>query len=153
MVAGVRGAADVQADQIAGTPQLLIRVDREAVARWGLNVEDVQAVIRAAVGGESAGQVFEGVRRFEIVVRYPQSSRDTPEAIGNILVPTPDGATVPIAQLARWRRSSVRARSPAKTASVSSPSSATWSIATSAPSLPRHDGPSTTRSTCPPVIW
>ena len=73
VVAGVRGAADVQADQIAGTPQLLIRVDRGAVARWGLNVEDVQAVVRAAVGGESAGQVFEGVRRFDIVVRYPQS--------------------------------------------------------------------------------
>jgi cobalt-zinc-cadmium resistance protein CzcA len=101
VVAGVRGAADVQADQIAGTPQLLIRVDRGAVARWGLNVEDVQAVVRAAVGGESAGFVFEGVRRYEIVVRYPQRSRDTPEAIGNILVPTPDGATVPIAQLAR----------------------------------------------------
>ena len=100
VVAGVRGAADVQADQIAGTPQLLIRVDRGAVARWGLNVEDVQAVVRAAVGGESAGFVFEGVRRFEIVVRYPQSSRDTPAAIGNILVPTPEGATVPIAQLA-----------------------------------------------------
>ena len=100
VVAGVRGAADVQADQIAGTPQLLIRVDRGAVARWGLNVEDVQAVVRAAVGGESAGYVFEGVRRFEIVVRYPQSSRDTPAAISNILVPTPDGATVPIAQLA-----------------------------------------------------
>ncbi|MBD3852278.1 MAG: efflux RND transporter permease subunit [Acidobacteria bacterium] len=100
VVAEVRGAADVQADQIAGTPQLLIRVDRGAVARWGLNVEDVQAVVRAAVGGESAGQIFEGVRRFEIVVRYPQSSRDTPEAIGSILVPTPDGATVPIAQLA-----------------------------------------------------
>ena len=100
VVAEVRGAADVQADQVSGTPQLLIRVDRKAVARWGLNVEDVQAVIRAAVGGESAGQVFEGVRRFEIVVRYPEKFRDTPEAIANILVPTPDGATVPIEQLA-----------------------------------------------------
>jgi len=100
VVAEVRGAADVQADQVSGTPQLLIRVDRKAVARWGLNVEDVQAVIRAAVGGESAGQVFEGVRRFEIVVRYPEKYRDTPEAIASILVPTPDGATVPIEQLA-----------------------------------------------------
>ena len=72
VVGTVRGAADVQADQISGTPQLLIRVDREAVARWGLNVEEVQHVIRAAVGGEAAGQVFEGVRRFEILVRYPE---------------------------------------------------------------------------------
>ncbi len=99
VVAGVRGAADVQADQITGTPQLLIRVDRGAVARWGLNVEEVQQVVRAAVGGESAGQVFEGVRRFEIVVRYPKEARDTMEAIASILVPTPDGATVPLKQL------------------------------------------------------
>lgn len=99
VVGEVRGAADIQADQISGTPQLLIRVDREAVARWGLNVEDVQQVIRAAVGGETAGQVFEGVRRFEILVRYPEKYRDTPEAVASILVPTPDGATVPLSQV------------------------------------------------------
>ncbi len=103
VVGGVRGAADVQADQISGTPQLLIRVDREAVARWGLNVEEVQQVIRAAVGGETAGQVFEGVRRFEILVRYPKAFRDTPEAIASILVPSPDGARVPLAQLVEMR--------------------------------------------------
>jgi cobalt-zinc-cadmium resistance protein CzcA len=100
VVGGVRGAADVQADQISGTPQLLIRVDRGAVARWGLNVEEVQQVIRAAVGGESAGQVFEGVRRFEIVVRYPEAYRDTMEAISSISVLTSDGVTVPLKQLA-----------------------------------------------------
>jgi len=99
VVGTVRGAADVQADQISGTPQLLIRVDREAVARWGLNVKQVQQVIRAAVGGESAGQIFEGVRRFEILVRYPEKYRDTPEAIAAILVPTPEGSTVPLSQL------------------------------------------------------
>jgi cobalt-zinc-cadmium resistance protein CzcA len=99
VVGAVRGAADVQADQISGTPQLLIRVDREAVARWGLNVEEVQHVIRAAVGGETAGQVFEGVRRFEILARYPEEYRDTPDKVASILVPTPDGATVPLSQL------------------------------------------------------
>jgi cobalt-zinc-cadmium resistance protein CzcA len=99
VVGKIRGAADVQADQISGTPQLLIKVDREAVARWGLNVEEVQQVIRAAVGGEIAGQVFEGVRRFEILVRYPLEYRDTPETISTILVPTPDGANVPLIQL------------------------------------------------------
>jgi len=99
VVGKVRGAADVQADQISGTPQLLIRVDREAVARWGLNVQEVQHVIRAAVGGETAGQVFEGVRRFEILVRYPKEYRDTSDKVASILVPTPDGATVPLSQL------------------------------------------------------
>jgi cobalt-zinc-cadmium resistance protein CzcA len=103
VVGTVRGAADIQADQISGTPQLLIRVDREAVARWGLNVEEVQHVIRAAVGGETAGQVFEGVRRFEILVRYPKEYRDTPDKIATILVPTPDGATVPLSQLVDMR--------------------------------------------------
>lgn len=99
VVGKVRGAADVQADQISGTPQLLIKVDLEAVARWGLNVKEVQQIIRAAVGGEIAGQVFEGVRRFEILLRYPQEYRDTPEAISTIVVPTPEGANVPLTQL------------------------------------------------------
>jgi cobalt-zinc-cadmium resistance protein CzcA len=103
VVGRVRGAADVQADQITGTPQLLIRVDREAAARWALNVEEVQQVIRAAVGGEIAGQIYEGVRRFEILVRYPEEHRNTPEAIASILVPTPDGATVPLSQLVEIR--------------------------------------------------
>jgi cobalt-zinc-cadmium resistance protein CzcA len=103
VVGKVPGAADVQADQISGAPQLLIRVDREAVARWGLNVEEVQRVIRAAVGGETAGQVFEGVRRFEILVRYPNEYRDTPDKIASILVPNPDGATVPLSQLVDMR--------------------------------------------------
>lgn len=96
----VRGAADVQADQISGTPQLLIRVDRQAIARYGLNVADVQEVIRAAVGGEVAGQVFEGIRRFDILVRYEPEARMTAEAIQEILTATPEGMKVPLDQLA-----------------------------------------------------
>ncbi len=103
VVGGVRGAADIQTDQISGTPQLLIRIDREAVARWGLSVKHVQGVIRAAVGGETAGQVFEGVRRFDIVVRYPEADRSTAEAIASIIVPTADGATIQLSQLTEMR--------------------------------------------------
>ena len=99
----VRGAADLQVDQATGTPQLLIDVDREAIARYGVNVDDVQSVIRAAVGGEIAGQVFEGVRRFDILVRYPERYRGTPEAIAAILVPTPDGYNIPLSQLVKMR--------------------------------------------------
>ncbi len=95
VIGRVRGAADLQVDQATGTPQLLIDVDREAIARYGVNVDDVQSVIRAAVGGEIAGQVFEGVRRFDIFVRYPERYRGTPEAIAAILVPTPDGYNIP----------------------------------------------------------
>ncbi|MBZ0268903.1 CusA/CzcA family heavy metal efflux RND transporter [bacterium] len=100
VVRTVRGAADVQVDQVSGTPQLLIRVQREAIARYGLNVADVQGVIRAAVGGEVAGEILEGVRRFAIVVRYEPEARDTAEAVREILITTPGGGTVPLDELA-----------------------------------------------------
>ena len=96
----VRGAADVQVDQVSGTPQLLIRVDRRAIARYGVNVADVQHVARAAVGGEVAGQIFEGIRRFDILVRYEPVARDDAEAIRHLLITTPDGARVPLDELA-----------------------------------------------------
>lgn len=96
----VRGAADVQVDQVSGTPQLVITPDRLAIARYGLNLADVQDVISSAVGGVAAGQVFEGIRRFDIYVRYPQQARDTPEAIRNLLISGPNGIKVPLAQVA-----------------------------------------------------
>ncbi len=100
-VRGVRGAADVQADQISGTPQLRILIDRQAIARYGVNVEDVQRVVEAAVGGTAAGEVFEGIRRFDIYVRFAERARSTPKAIGSILIPAPGGALVPLSDLAR----------------------------------------------------
>ncbi len=103
VVQRVPGAADVQPDQVSGTPQLLITVNRHAIARYGLNVEDVQSVIRAAVGGETAGQVFEGVRRFDILVRLAPEFRKSKNAIANILVETPDGMHIPLQQVANIR--------------------------------------------------
>ena len=100
VVAGIRGARDVQTEQTLGQPQVLVRIDRVAVARLGINVEDVQDVIRSAIGGTTAGQVFEGQRRFEIFVRYGAEYRSTPEDIRRALVTTPTGARVPIGQLA-----------------------------------------------------
>lgn len=96
----ITGAADVQKDQVAGTPQLLIRIDRQAIARYGINVEDVQDVIRIAVGGATAGQIFEGIRRFDIFVRFAEEARSDAEAIRHILIAAPDGAKVPLDQLA-----------------------------------------------------
>jgi heavy metal efflux system protein len=100
VVKKVRGAADVQPDQISGTPQLLIKVDRQAIARYGINVSDVQEVIRAAIGGEVAGQIFEGIRRYDILVRFIPEARKTPEAISQILIAAPGGLNVPLNQLA-----------------------------------------------------
>ncbi len=96
----IRGAEDVQVDQVSGSPQLLIRPDRDAIARYGLNLSTVQEIIRAAVGGETAGQIFEGIRRFDILVRYPAHRRQTVTEIGNILINAPDGKRIPLIQLA-----------------------------------------------------
>lgn len=100
MVQGVDGATDVQVDQVRGTPQLVVRVDRQAVARYGLNVADVQRTIRAAIGGEAAGQIFEGVRRFDIYVRFARPYRVTAEAIADLLVTGPSGVRVPLSEVA-----------------------------------------------------
>jgi cobalt-zinc-cadmium resistance protein CzcA len=100
LVQRVPGAEDVQVDQVTGTPQLVIRVDRGAVARYGMNVADVQRTIRAAVGGEVAGQVFEGIRRFDIFVRFAPEYRCTPDAIGRLLVHGPGKVRVPLSELA-----------------------------------------------------
>lgn len=99
-VATVPGAADVQPDQVSGTPQLLLRLDRREIARHGINVADVQSVVRAAVGGETVSHIFEGVRRYDVYVRYPERYRENAEAIGRILVSSPSGARVPLSQLA-----------------------------------------------------
>ena len=96
----VEGAADVQVDQVSGTPQLVITPDRHAIARYGLNLADVQEVISSAIGGVTAGQVFEGIRRYDILVRYQKQHRDSLEALRNLLISGPEGIKVPLAQVA-----------------------------------------------------
>jgi len=96
----VRGATDVQVDQVSGTPQLIVQVNRQAIARYGVNVQDVQDTLKASIGGRIAGEIFEGVRRFEILVRYPEHARSTPEQIGKLLIPGPHGARIQLADLA-----------------------------------------------------
>ena len=103
VVHGIEGAVDVQAQQITGSPQLLVSVDREAIARYGLNVSDVQSVVSAAVGGKRAGEVLEGVRRFDIYVRYPEKFRSDKRAVENLLVQAPGGELIPLQQLASVR--------------------------------------------------
>ncbi len=96
----VEGAADVHTEQIIGSPQLLIRPDRGALARYGINLGEVQETIRAAIGGVRAGQVFDGVRRFDINVRYQEQYRATPEDVARLLVMAPGGQRVPLGELA-----------------------------------------------------
>lgn len=100
VVRGMKGSADVQKDQVSGTPQLRIVVNRDAISRYGININDVQSVIRTAVGGEPAGQIFEGVKRFDIVVRYEEAARASPEAIRAIVIRNAQGALIPLEQIA-----------------------------------------------------
>ena len=100
IMAGVRGVADLGVFQETGQPQLLISIDRAASARYGLMAADLNAAVQAAIGGFAATQILEGDRRFDFVVRYQPEFRRTPEAIRNILLPTPDGTRIPLAQVA-----------------------------------------------------
>ena len=99
IVRQVRGAADTAIEQESDQAQLRILVDRQAIARYGINVRDVQDVIEVAIGGRTSATKFEGERRFDITVRYlPEARRDL-AAIGEILIPTREGR-VPLSQLA-----------------------------------------------------
>ena len=86
----VPGAQDVKIEQITGLPVLQITPNRDALTRLGLNVEDVQNVIGASFGGANAGQIFEGDRRFDIVVRLPEQLRTNIDAIGQLRIPLPE---------------------------------------------------------------
>ena len=83
-------------EQPIGQPYLTIKADREAIASFGLNVNDVQKVIEAGIGGQSAGQVFQGQRRFDIMVRYPEDLRDKFEKIMEVPVQLPNGSFIPL---------------------------------------------------------
>lgn len=85
----VRGAADARVEQTSGMPVLTVEVDRSAIGRYGLNVADVQEVVAVAIGGSEAGLVFEGDRRFDVVVRLPESLRAKPETLESLWVPLP----------------------------------------------------------------
>ncbi|KIZ45279.1 MULTISPECIES: CusA/CzcA family heavy metal efflux RND transporter [Rhodopseudomonas] len=85
----VQGAADVKTEQISGLPVLTVKLDRQALTRYGISVADVQNLVEIAVGGKSAGLVFEGDRRFELIVRLPEHLRSNVEAIKALPIPLP----------------------------------------------------------------
>jgi cobalt-zinc-cadmium resistance protein CzcA len=96
----VKGARDVKVEQISGMSQINVIIDRNAVARYGINVADVNETIETAVAGKVAGTLIDGQRRFAIVVRFPESARGDIPQIERLLIPAPDGVRVPLAQLA-----------------------------------------------------
>ncbi len=100
IMAQVPGIADLGVFQETGQPELLISIDRAASARYGLMAADVNAAVQAAVGGLAATQILEGDRRFDFVIRYKPEFRAAPDAIRQILLPTPDGNRVPLGAVA-----------------------------------------------------
>jgi heavy metal efflux system protein len=100
VVGKIRGTADLVVERIAGQPYLSITIDRNKIARHGLNVSDVQNVIEIAVGGKAATQLYEENRSFDVTVRYPLEDRNSVETISSTLVATSLGYNVPLNQLA-----------------------------------------------------
>jgi heavy metal efflux system protein len=99
----VPGTEDVafDIDQQPPLPQIAINVDRAAVARYGINVSDAADLIRIGIGGDAVSQVFIGERRYDTTVRFPEDVRNSPEAIGSLLLTSSDGALIPLSQVAR----------------------------------------------------
>jgi cobalt-zinc-cadmium resistance protein CzcA len=100
VVASVPGGADVALEQLTGLPMLTVTPRRLALARYGLDVADVQDVVGTAIGGATVGEVFEGDRRFPLVVRLPESSRNDPATLAALPVPLPNGGYLPLRELA-----------------------------------------------------
>lgn len=100
LLPGLEGTGNFYVEQSVGQPYLTIEIDRAAVATFGLNVDDVQHVIEAGIGGQQAGMLYEGQRRFGITVRYPKEIRDELYKIQNVPVHLPGGGTIPLKRVA-----------------------------------------------------
>ena len=103
----IPGAGDVSAEQTSGAPTFDVQIDRQAAGRYGLSVEEVANTVSAALGGREAGLLFEGDRRFDVVVRLPDAQRDDLETLGSIpvMLPTAEGQvarSIPLSQVARF---------------------------------------------------
>ncbi len=105
-LAQVPGFAELTVVQELGQPTLLIDVDRDKIARYGINVADAENVVQAAVGGQAATQVIQGEKLFDLVVRMKPEYRENAQQIGNLLVATPSGQQIPLSELANIHEAS-----------------------------------------------
>lgn len=101
LVSGVDGAEDLYVEKVTGMPQVVVTYDRDAMAMYGLSVRDVNNTVNAAFAGQSAGVVYEGEKRFDLVVRLEQGSRNSVSDIENLLIPVDAHNQVPLSQVAR----------------------------------------------------
>lgn len=101
LVTSIEGAKDLYVEKVTGLPQIVVSIDRDQVARFGLDVETINQALSTAFAGQSAGLVYEGERRFDLVVRLNQQSRQGIEDVQNLFITTPNGNQVPLQQLAK----------------------------------------------------
>jgi heavy metal efflux system protein len=99
-MATVPGGADVRLEQITGLPILTVTPRRTALARYGLNVADVQGIVEAAIGGKAVGQVFEGDKRFDLIIRLPEAARNDPATLESLPISLPEGESIPLREVA-----------------------------------------------------
>jgi cobalt-zinc-cadmium resistance protein CzcA len=97
----VEGVRDLYVEEVTGLPQIVIGIDRDEVAKYGLNVEAINHAINVALAGQSAGLVFENEQRYDLVVRLASENRQSIEDVSNIFVTAPSGEQIPLKQLAR----------------------------------------------------
>ncbi|MGB1921808.1 MAG: efflux RND transporter permease subunit, partial [Alcanivorax sp.] len=100
VVESMEGAADARVEQVTGLPMLSVHPKRMALSRYGLTVDDLQGLVAAGVGGENAGLIYEGDRRFQLVVRLPEDIRRDVDSLADLPVPLPDGGYVPLSEVA-----------------------------------------------------
>ncbi len=100
IVKSIKGATDLYVETVTGIPQILVSYNRVAIAQYGLNIEDINRVLNTAFAGQSAGLVYEGERRFHLVVRLENTQRQDVTDVQNLLIPTPSGAQIPLSQVA-----------------------------------------------------
>ncbi|HEY5932716.1 MAG TPA: CusA/CzcA family heavy metal efflux RND transporter [Nitrospira sp.] len=101
IMSGVRGVADIRVEQLFGQVYLAIDIDRGRIARHGINVAQIQEIVSTAIGMEPATQVYEGQKRFDLTLRYPEQFRNSVETVRNILLRTTTGSLIPLADLAQ----------------------------------------------------
>jgi len=97
----IEGTTDLLTEKVSGQPYLTIEIDRPKIARYGLNISDIQSLVEIAIAGKSASKFYEENRSFDITVRLPEESRNSIETIGSILVPAAGGSNIPLSQLAK----------------------------------------------------
>ena len=97
---GVEGAVDLALDQEPPLPQMQIEIDRDAAARYGINVSEISELIEVGLGGRAVSEIFLGQRRYDVILRFPEEVRSTPEKISNLLLTSPSGAKVALSQVA-----------------------------------------------------